>query len=119
MAEAPAAPAAPGQPVPSFKLVLVGDGGTGKVSDGLSGISGSRVVETLAFAYAIEALYSRPADRQEPGTILKRHVTSILKKTLKQLYFPAHINGNHWVPFCVDFEEKTLAYGELMSCWHN
>ncbi|KAJ3002796.1 hypothetical protein NUW54_g5652 [Trametes sanguinea] len=30
------------------------------------------------------------------------------------LYFPAHVNSNHWVTFEVDFEKRTLTYGDSL-----
>jgi hypothetical protein len=30
---------------------------------------------------------------------------------LKRLYFPVHVNGNHWIAVCIDFERKKICYG--------
>ncbi|KAJ6583638.1 hypothetical protein B0H10DRAFT_2234825 [Mycena sp. CBHHK59/15] len=36
-----------------------------------------------------------------------------------QLYFPLHINGNHWIAFVIDFVRKTFGYGTLFNAIRN
>ncbi|KAH7906400.1 hypothetical protein BJ138DRAFT_1016289 [Hygrophoropsis aurantiaca] len=46
------------------------------------------------------------------------HYTEIFKSGQRTiLYFPAHVNNNHWIALCVDFDQKTLRYGQSVQTW--
>ena len=68
-------------------------------------------VETLTFSHSATSSFGRAENPQEPGTVLTRYTEHVKAGVLKRLYFPAHVNQNHWILFCVDFEKRTLAYG--------
>ncbi|KAH7903096.1 hypothetical protein BJ138DRAFT_1197369 [Hygrophoropsis aurantiaca] len=47
---------------------------------------------------------------------LDRYTSFFKSGQRKILYFPAHVNNNHWVAFRIDFKRHTLEYGDsLMS----
>ena len=71
-------------------------------------------VETLTFPYSMLSSFNRPDDPQEPNSLLRRYTERVAAGTLKRLYFPMHVNGNHWITFCVDFEKKMIACGKKL-----
>lgn len=43
----------------------------------------------------------------------KAYTKRILDRKCSRLFIPAHVGGNHWIVFSVDFEKHTFEYGEL------
>lgn len=71
--------------------------------------SGDEVADLL-FVHGLCAVYDREGSRN-PGVILRGYEARAREGSLKRLYFPSNINGNHWVAFLVDFENETVSYG--------
>jgi hypothetical protein len=46
--------------------------------------------------------------------ILERYAAKIREGTLRWLYFPVHVNSNHWIAFVINFVENYIAYGECV-----
>lgn len=46
------------------------------------------------------------------NALLRRYKHLIQEGGRTRLYFPSHINNNHWVPFEIDFTRRTVAYGK-------
>ena len=44
---------------------------------------------------------------------LRTYAQRILDHRYSRLFIPAHVGGNHWIVFSVDFEKHTFEYGEF------
>lgn len=81
----------------------------------------SAKVTDLSFQRNIEAAYNHQLDKstgknskQRSGRkfkCLEDCIEAVSDGGCKQIYFPAHVNGNHWVPFLIDFKARTLHEG--------
>ncbi|KAJ7602215.1 hypothetical protein DFH06DRAFT_1153024 [Mycena polygramma] len=45
---------------------------------------------------------------------MRRYVDAI-KGGKSKVYFPMHVNNNHWIVFTIDFANKTFGYGDSMA----
>ncbi|KAJ6587364.1 hypothetical protein B0H10DRAFT_2234035 [Mycena sp. CBHHK59/15] len=71
----------------------------------------SVLVAPLAFSDALK----RAGDSnytKEDAPLLARYEAHIKKHGLKRLYFPNHVNGNHWISGRIDFERKLFGTGD-------
>ncbi|KAF4569611.1 hypothetical protein EYR36_009408 [Pleurotus pulmonarius] len=41
--------------------------------------------------------------------------SEIQSKGVTRMYFPVHVNGNHWIAAFVDFERRTYGYGDSLT----
>jgi hypothetical protein len=44
---------------------------------------------------------------------LRMYAERISDHTYSRVFIPAHVGGNHWIVFSVDFEKQTFEYGEF------
>ncbi|KAH7918522.1 hypothetical protein BV22DRAFT_1051683 [Leucogyrophana mollusca] len=78
-------------------------------------ISKSTIIAPLQFSTNLVSADSHPY-AQAVALPHLRHYTSVLKSGQHTiLYFPGHINNNHWVAFCVDFNRRSLRYVYVSS----
>ena len=71
----------------------------------------SAAVATLTFVFHIMASYGRNPRKDTAAPVLERYIERARQDTLRHLYFPVHLNSNHWVAFLIDFENGTICYG--------
>lgn len=45
---------------------------------------------------------------------LRTYAQQISDRKYSRLFIPAHVGGNHWIVFSVDFEKQTFEYGEFV-----
>ncbi len=68
-------------------------------------------VATLAFVFHVIASYGPKARKDPLAGLLQRYAERARTGELRRLFFPAHLNNNHWVAFLVDFEDESISYG--------
>ena len=73
-------------------------------------IAGPELAEYLKEAAEKKLNYS-----PQTTPLLSRYEAHQKNKRLDKLYFPAHVNGNHWIALHVDFENRRYSYGECDS----
>ena len=44
-------------------------------------------------------------------TIISKYESCVKNGSLRQLYFPLHINSTHWIAGMIDFKKKTISFG--------
>ena len=69
------------------------------------------VVAALNLQMHICRAYDTGDYSKESVPLLCRYTKLFKEKKRSRLYFPAHINGNHWVPFMIDFKKETVRHG--------
>ncbi|KAG0694658.1 hypothetical protein DFH29DRAFT_755847, partial [Suillus ampliporus] len=47
--------------------------------------------------------------------LLKRYHTQIVSLNYQKLFFPVHVQGNHWIAAGVDFDTKTISIGDSLK----
>jgi len=76
-------------------------------------LSKTTIVANLALQNDIhKAFESKDYSKKNVG-LLYRYTELFKSGKRKHLYFPTHVDGNHWVPMLIDFEVKTIRYGNL------
>lgn len=70
------------------------------------------MVAALNLQMHINCAY-KTGDYSKGSVLLYRYTELFKEKKCTYLYFPAHLGGNHWVPFFIDF--KTRAGYEIES----
>ncbi|KAL0949786.1 hypothetical protein HGRIS_009824 [Hohenbuehelia grisea] len=74
------------------------------------------LVAKLDFSNAITAYRKWKGTPSESAhRRLGRYEDEIKAKEPRWLYFPVHVNGNHWICVYVDFEKRTYGYGDSLS----
>ena len=68
------------------------------------------VVDALNLQMHIHRAYNTGNYRKESVPLLSHYSQLFKEKKHSHLYFPVHINGNHWVPFLIDFKNKTICH---------
>jgi hypothetical protein len=48
--------------------------------------------------------------------LLYRYECAVTSSECSQLYFPAHVHGNHWIAIKVDFKKRDISYGIELFC---
>ena len=69
------------------------------------------VVASLTLQLHINRAYETGDYSKGSVPLLCRYTELFKEKKRTYLYFPAHIGGNHWVPFFVDFKTETIRHG--------
>ncbi|KAF7424768.1 hypothetical protein PC9H_010079 [Pleurotus ostreatus] len=70
------------------------------------------LVAPVAFANdLISAIEFKKSYSKQHTPLLCRYEREIDKKKLDKLYFPLHVNGNHWIAGFIDFKTRTFGYG--------
>ena len=72
------------------------------------------VVATLSLQMHISRAYNTGDYSKESVPLLSRYTKLFKEKKCSHLYFPAHINKNHWVPFLIDFKKEIIQHGLLL-----
>jgi hypothetical protein len=44
-------------------------------------------------------------------TLIGRIEEDVKNNKIKKLYFPLHVNGNHWIAGEIDFKQKAISFG--------
>jgi hypothetical protein len=69
-------------------------------------------IARLSFANKlIQCHEGRRFSADDYGVECRRLERDVKAGKLKQLYFPAHVNKNHWIGLTIDFQNHTIAYG--------
>ena len=69
------------------------------------------VVATLNLQMQINKACEVGNFSRSSAPLLSRYTELFKKKQRTRLFFPAHVNANHWVPFFIDFEKGTIHHG--------
>jgi hypothetical protein len=69
------------------------------------------VVATLNLQIQIKQAYETGDYSKGFVALLCRYTELFKEKKRTHLYFPAHLGGNHWVPFFINFEMETIWHG--------
>jgi hypothetical protein len=71
-------------------------------------------VTDIIFSYEIEHVETKLklSPTAYKKTLLCKFKDQAKQGTLQKLYFPLHINMNHWIAGRIDFPTKTIAFGE-------
>jgi hypothetical protein len=69
------------------------------------------VIAALNLQMHIRRAYDTGDYSEESVPLLCRYTKLFKEEKRSRLYFPAHINGNHWVPFLIDFKNETIRHG--------
>ena len=69
------------------------------------------VVAALNFQMHINRAYETGDYSKGSVPLLCRYTELFKEKKRTRLFFPAHIGGNHWVPFLIDFKTETIQHG--------
>ncbi|TFK59586.1 hypothetical protein BDN72DRAFT_944352 [Pluteus cervinus] len=69
------------------------------------------LVATLQFSKEIQRNSCEAVFDPKLAAVLHRYEMSIKQRGFQRIYFPAMVN-KHWIACCIDFEAKTLAYGD-------
>jgi hypothetical protein len=79
------------------------------------GGNGKRVlIAALTFTYdilSVDRKLKLPA-KQWAWTVLIRYQHRIEEEIIEELYFPLHVNENHWIAGRIDFKNNTISYGK-------
>jgi len=77
-------------------------------------LSKTTIVANLALQNNIRKAFESKDYSKKSAGLLYRYTELFKSGKWKCLYFPTHVDENHWVPMLIDFEEKTICYGK--SC---
>jgi len=80
----------------------------------LAKLSGNIQIAHLSFASQIskvDATIQASAQVHYARSFLGRLEDTIKSNSVEKLFFPVHINGNHWIAGMIDFKEKQLHFG--------
>lgn len=83
-----------------------------------SELASSNLVAPLSFSDAVMS-YSTSSEKNTIPTMhpyLQSYTNVFRSKKRARIYFPVNINNNHWIAVCVDFENRTVSYGEFRVC---
>lgn len=81
-----------------------------------TGIAANTVIAGPHFAQALESASNRELPYTRKTTPLLSHYEKDIKSLKKEkLYFPAHVNENHWITVHVDFSKHEYSYGKPSS----
>jgi hypothetical protein len=69
------------------------------------------VVAALNLQMHIHRAFDTGDYSKESVPLLCRYTKLFKEKKRSRLHFPAHIMGNHWVPFSIDFKKETIQHG--------
>jgi hypothetical protein len=69
------------------------------------------VVSALNLQMDLRRAYDKGDYSKESVPLLYQYTKLFKEKKCDCLYFPIHINGNHWVPFLTDFKKQTVQHG--------
>ncbi|KAF7967018.1 hypothetical protein HWV62_36215, partial [Athelia sp. TMB] len=79
-------------------------------------LASSIIIAGPSLAEAMESADVRGLEYSRKSTpLLSRYEHHIKSKNLNHLYFPAHVNGNHWIAVHVDFEQREFCYGDSLG----
>ncbi|KAJ7730514.1 hypothetical protein B0H14DRAFT_2640216 [Mycena olivaceomarginata] len=68
-------------------------------------------VAPLAFQHAIIAFSMQERPSRYTRSLLKNY-KDLVEIGKEILYFPLHVDGNHWIAFFIDFKRKAFGYGD-------
>ncbi|KAF7972553.1 hypothetical protein HWV62_17764 [Athelia sp. TMB] len=73
-------------------------------------IGGPSLAQSMVAADVQKLAYSRKST-----ALLSRYEEHIKSSKTNHLYFPANVNGNHWIAVHVDFEKREFSYGDSLA----
>jgi len=73
-----------------------------------------KIGTTLLSQAIVGAARSKDYSKQS-APFLYRYERAVKMSECSQLYFPAHVHGNHWVAINVDFKKREFSYGIVQS----
>ncbi|PSS18268.1 hypothetical protein PHLCEN_2v3206 [Hermanssonia centrifuga] len=75
----------------------------------------SIVIAPLCLQSRIDLAYPKKMYGENAGPVLRRYKAYITEAERTRLFFPALINGNHWILFEINFLTKELRYADSRS----
>ncbi|KAG6848001.1 hypothetical protein H0H93_004242 [Arthromyces matolae] len=69
------------------------------------------MVAPLTFAFQIASCANVEEYTRDTALLLCRYEREIRDKGIEELYFPLHVNGNHWIACLIDFRRGVISYG--------
>ncbi|TDL15221.1 hypothetical protein BD410DRAFT_809111 [Rickenella mellea] len=73
------------------------------------------IVASLHLEHRLKLAFKTKTYGKDQQQLLHHYERAIKENGRTRLFFPAHINENHWVPFEVDFERREIQYGDSLS----
>ncbi|KAJ6556704.1 hypothetical protein B0H10DRAFT_2201541 [Mycena sp. CBHHK59/15] len=70
------------------------------------------LITPLAFSNAVKDRANKKTYKREDTPLLARYEEHIKRTGVAQLYFPLHINNNHWIAGLVDFKQGLIGTGD-------
>ncbi|KAH7904197.1 hypothetical protein BJ138DRAFT_1107029, partial [Hygrophoropsis aurantiaca] len=74
----------------------------------------SVLVGGVAISEAVKRGALRMNYTKRGSPLLYRYEVQIISLGIRKLYFPLHVNGNHWIAIGIDFQEKAVSYGDSL-----
>ncbi len=71
------------------------------------------IIAPLALARELENNCNGTYNKKRGAAVLCRYEKHIKDNQLEQLYFPVHVNSNHWIAAYVDFSNGRIGYGQF------
>lgn len=75
-------------------------------------LSKTTAVAPLSLQHEIEQAVRTENYSKTEGPLLYRYGETVKRESHERLYFPTHVNSNHWVPMLLNFKLRALQYGE-------
>lgn len=69
------------------------------------------IIARLLFAQQVLNVKERYTWKNAP--LLCHYEKHIKENNAKELYFPIHVNVNHWIVGLIDFKNKTISFGQF------
>jgi hypothetical protein len=74
-------------------------------------LSKTTIVANLPLQNDIHRAFESKGYSKKNVGLLYRYTELFKSEKRKCLYFPTHVDGNHWVPMLIDFEARAIRYG--------
>lgn len=71
------------------------------------------LIGSLVLANTLQSTYTRR--ETSLGRVLGHYTSMIKNNNYHRLYFPAHVDGNHWVGIAVDFRARKIYLGDSLE----
>ena len=78
-------------------------------------LAGECVVAHPGFSSTIKVANYKKRYTKRDAPLLCRYTDHVKENNLWWLYFPIHVNDNHWVAGFINFKDATIGYGKYWS----
>ncbi|KAG6818744.1 hypothetical protein H0H93_002181 [Arthromyces matolae] len=83
-----------------------------ELSDQIKKDFGFMLFAPLSFAIQVEMVSGAKNYSRKNAPLLCRYEKHIREQGIEELYFPLHVNNNHWITGCIDFTNGSISYGD-------